>query len=199
MATRRLSRGEKQQQTRAAILRAAETLFAKKGVEGTSLEEIARHAGLTQGAIYSNFASKADLWWAIADHRSRTIDAEGIFRGDRPLAEELREFGAKSARLARDVARIDFLLDQEFYLFAQRHAAVRRRVGREIQEADEEFGRTLERHAAERDERLPLPGKQLSLLIVSMGRGLLFQAMFQPDVIDEDAFAEAFALLAGAD
>ena len=79
MTAARLSRKEKQQQTRAAIIDAATALFAKFGVEGTSMEAIARHAGLTQGAIYSNFASKADLWWAIADQMSRTLDLAEMF------------------------------------------------------------------------------------------------------------------------
>ena len=48
---KRFSRKEKQQLTRTAIIEAAVTQFAERGVEGSSLESIARHVGLTQGAI----------------------------------------------------------------------------------------------------------------------------------------------------
>lgn len=49
-------------QTRACILAAAETLFLEQGVAHTSLEQIARHAGVTRGAVYWHFKNKADLF-----------------------------------------------------------------------------------------------------------------------------------------
>jgi len=56
---------EQAEQTRCAILEAAETLFLEKGVAHTSLEHIARHAGVTRGAVYWHFANKADLFNAM--------------------------------------------------------------------------------------------------------------------------------------
>ena len=53
------------EQTRNAILAAAEALFLEKGVAHTSLEHIARHAGVTRGAVYWHFANKADLFNAM--------------------------------------------------------------------------------------------------------------------------------------
>lgn len=48
--------------TRTAILTAAELLFYKKGVSHTSLEQIARKAGVTRGAVYWHFQNKAHLF-----------------------------------------------------------------------------------------------------------------------------------------
>jgi TetR/AcrR family transcriptional repressor of mexAB-oprM operon len=56
---------EEAEKTRCAILAAAETLFLEKGVAHTSLEHIARHAGVTRGAVYWHFANKADLFNAM--------------------------------------------------------------------------------------------------------------------------------------
>jgi TetR/AcrR family transcriptional repressor of mexAB-oprM operon len=56
---------EDAEKTRIAILEAAETLFLEKGVAHTSLEHIARHAGVTRGAVYWHFANKADLFNAM--------------------------------------------------------------------------------------------------------------------------------------
>jgi TetR/AcrR family transcriptional regulator, repressor of the mexAB-oprM multidrug resistance operon len=53
------------EKTRSAILEAAEALFLEKGVAHTSLEHIARHAGVTRGAVYWHFANKADLFNAM--------------------------------------------------------------------------------------------------------------------------------------
>ena len=47
---------------RAAILVAAETLFLQNGVAHTSLEQIARQAGVTRGAVYWHFENKAHLF-----------------------------------------------------------------------------------------------------------------------------------------
>lgn len=53
--------------TRAGILDAAERVFAKQGVSHTSLEDIARHAGVTRGAIYWHFKNKSEVFCAMVD------------------------------------------------------------------------------------------------------------------------------------
>lgn len=53
---------EEAENTRTAILTAAELLFLKKGVSHTSLEQIARQAGVTRGAVYWHFQNKAHLF-----------------------------------------------------------------------------------------------------------------------------------------
>ncbi|MFP3613129.1 helix-turn-helix domain-containing protein [Paraburkholderia sp. SIMBA_050] len=68
----RLSREESRLQTRADLLAAAKRLFVEKGFGGTSLRDIAAEAGYTQGAFYSNFASKEDLFVELMRERSRT-------------------------------------------------------------------------------------------------------------------------------
>lgn len=47
--------------TRQRLLEAATAVFLEKGYEGTRVAEVARRAGLTTGAIYGNFESKAEL------------------------------------------------------------------------------------------------------------------------------------------
>ena len=53
--------------TREALLDAAEEVFFAKGVARTSLEQIARHAGLTRGAVYWHFKNKGDLFMALVE------------------------------------------------------------------------------------------------------------------------------------
>ncbi|WP_413456578.1 TetR/AcrR family transcriptional regulator [Herbaspirillum huttiense] len=48
-------------ENRAALLEAAIHLFQQKGFDGTSVAEISARAGLTQGAFYAQFASKAAI------------------------------------------------------------------------------------------------------------------------------------------
>lgn len=57
------------EQTRQALLDAAEAVFWIKGVTRTTLNDIARAAGTTRGAIYHHFRGKADLLNALLDRR----------------------------------------------------------------------------------------------------------------------------------
>ena len=52
-------------ETRANLLDAAEHLFQKQGVSRTSLQDIARRAGATRGAVYWHFKDKADIFNAM--------------------------------------------------------------------------------------------------------------------------------------
>ncbi len=53
--------------TREALIDAAEEMFLEHGVARTSLEQIARHAGMTRGALYWHFKDKADLVKAMLE------------------------------------------------------------------------------------------------------------------------------------
>lgn len=58
------------EQTRSAILDAAELLFSEKGIAATTLEAISRAARVTRGAFYWHFKDKADLMGALCARRS---------------------------------------------------------------------------------------------------------------------------------
>src|SRR4051795_8527974 len=65
----RLSRAEQQKQTRQRIVEAAAQLFEDRGFHATSVDAVAEAAGYTKGAVYSNFASKEDLFFAVYEGR----------------------------------------------------------------------------------------------------------------------------------
>lgn len=69
VARQRLRRDESQAQTRQALLNAADELFDDKGFGATSIADIAERAGYTTGAVYSNFASKDDLFLATLERQ----------------------------------------------------------------------------------------------------------------------------------
>jgi AcrR family transcriptional regulator len=63
----RLTRQGQRQANRVRILHAARTGFSQRGYQGATIEEIAAEAGLCNGAVYYNFASKEDLFLALLD------------------------------------------------------------------------------------------------------------------------------------
>ncbi|MBL4867857.1 MAG: TetR family transcriptional regulator [Pseudomonadales bacterium] len=60
-----MARKTKAEATRQTILTAALEVFASRGVAQASLEEIAREAGVTRGAVYWHFKNKGDVFWAL--------------------------------------------------------------------------------------------------------------------------------------
>ena len=64
-----MSRVERKAQTREELLAAGDRLFREQGFHGASLDQVAAAAGYTKGAVYSNFASKEDLFLAIYERR----------------------------------------------------------------------------------------------------------------------------------
>ena len=77
------------QQTRNLILDAAESVFERRGVSRTSLQEIAEAAGLTRGAIYWHFADKADLFNAMMERVTLPLEESVAGSGDPALADPL--------------------------------------------------------------------------------------------------------------
>lgn len=63
-------------ETREALVRAAEDLFARKGYRATTLDEIAAAAGATKGAVFHHFTSKEDLFVSIWRKLQLDMDAD---------------------------------------------------------------------------------------------------------------------------
>jgi TetR/AcrR family acrAB operon transcriptional repressor len=61
---------EEAAQTRQDLLEAALTIFSQQGYTAARLEDIAEAAGVTRGAIYHHFGSKADLFQALVEDAS---------------------------------------------------------------------------------------------------------------------------------
>src|ERR687892_525768 len=64
---RLLTREESARRNAGRLLDAAETVFIERGYHATTVGAVAARAGLTTGAIYSRFGSKADLSLALIE------------------------------------------------------------------------------------------------------------------------------------
>ncbi len=65
---------ERAEQTRERIIDAAEQVFYRRGVTRASLEEIAREAGVTRGAVYWHFADKVEVFRAVEDRAKQPYE-----------------------------------------------------------------------------------------------------------------------------
>jgi AcrR family transcriptional regulator len=116
--------------TRERLITAAVAVFAERGINGASVEEISEAAGFTRGAFYSNFADKSALVLALLE-RSRTAQFAAAERAvvemknaTHASAEELISLALTSFERAGRPVREGILLDQELQLHAAREPAL---------------------------------------------------------------------------
>lgn len=70
--------------TRDRIVACARQVFSREGVTNTSLEQVAKEAGVTRGAVYWHFRNKADLFMAVR------VDTGSLLRlGETPTGDPL--------------------------------------------------------------------------------------------------------------
>jgi len=119
-------------ETRERLLRAAADAFAERGYDGTRVSDIAAAAGVSNGALYAHFASKADLLADALRTHGRNLLAD-MFAADpgRPVVGLLLDVG-RGLRRRRD---------PRGYLIVEALAAARR---------DEDVARPMREYIAER-------------------------------------------------
>jgi AcrR family transcriptional regulator len=71
--SRSRTQAERLAATRAALLKAARTIFAEQGYQAAATEEIVRRARVTRGALYHHFEDKRALFDAVVSDVSREI------------------------------------------------------------------------------------------------------------------------------
>ena len=87
--------------TRERLLRAAADVFARRGYDGARVSDIAASAGLSNGALYAYFGSKAELLvGALRAHGRRLLD-DVVAHPSQSISEQLLTTG-RSLRRRRD-------------------------------------------------------------------------------------------------
>lgn len=84
-------REEKKQKTKQAILDAAITLFSTNGFENTSIEELAKSAGIGKGTVYGYFQTKKEILYAFCEYELEQIHKQLANRADpnAPILEQV--------------------------------------------------------------------------------------------------------------
>lgn len=125
------TRERRLERTRALLLDAAEEVFAEKGFTSASLDDIARSAGYTKGAIYKHFETKEDLFLAVSDRYWRRYFenfAEVLSAATEVGASELDAIAQRWRQLSLDRGAEHAALGLEFTLYLHRNPDARERV-----------------------------------------------------------------------
>ena len=194
---RRLTREESKARTRQELLRAASRLFLRNGFVATSLSDIAEEAGLTKGAVYSNFESKEDLFLALlAGDEGRPFAAQeelapsdlSSATGDDPAARA-HAWGEHLATLHPKSRNVALFL--EMNAFALRNE--RTRAG--VAEHNRAFFAQLGGDLAAVLDAPDADAEMLGLVAQSLYVGLMMHGAFDGEP-DAEVFARAYEALA---
>ena len=193
MRRRGMSRLEKQQRTRVALLRSASKLFCRHGLEGTSIDEVAEAAGYTKGAFYANFKSKEELFLVMLDERF----SQELERIDRTLA------GSDDPDTEARTAAADFLhfaSDDEwprlYFVFAA-HAArnedFRQELATRQRAMCDRVVKVYERWGKDFPAEPPLPLSDIAAMTYFMADGFLVDRLIEPE-LPEDLYPAMLAV-----
>jgi len=172
----RRTREEQREDTRRRLLDAARRVFLRRGFHGASLDLVAEEAGFTKGAVYSRFASKADLFLALLDERiaARIAEMEAAAARTRDPGDLGATIGRQwDAKLGQDEAWSLALI--EFRVHAARDAALNRRYAAAHARLLDAIAAIIEREWRENGATPPMPALDIARTGVAMGTGAVLE------------------------
>ena len=175
------TRAERQAHTRTQLVDAAERLFTAQGFHATSLDAVAAEAGFTKGAVYSNFASKEDLFFAVYERRvdARVAEFERILEEAPTPREGIERIipGSGDRPEADDGWMAVFF---EFWAHVLRHPELRERFAAQHRRIIDLLAAAM----VESGEKMPDDPHKLATARYAMQLGLQLERLTQPDVVD---------------
>ena len=160
------------------LVAAATRVVARHGFHAATVGEIAREAGFSVGAIYSNFGGKDDLFLAVFDGHLRWFEerleaAAGAAQAGRAFSEEMDA-------LSRDPEQL--LVFIEFWAYAVRKPKLRRTFARRMAGIRASVAEAIERRGTAQ-----LPPDTTALILLALVRGLGMEKLADPDAVDASA------------
>jgi TetR/AcrR family transcriptional regulator, repressor for uid operon len=186
--------------TRVRLLEAAAAVFAEKGYDGAGVQEIARRAGLTTGAIYGRFTGKAELLReVIAQCSSDELDElfnQHRFEGH--ASDIVLVAGSHLVdRRDAEVQRGDALL-LEAFVASRRDPEIRDAVRALMDERADRLGAVLETAKADGSLDPTLDTASLVAFCHAVGLGFLIYDALGVDLPDSQPWEQLITRLVAA-
>jgi AcrR family transcriptional regulator len=166
-ARRRLTQAERSARSRSALLESAARGLSRYGYGNLVLEQVAREAGYTRGALYHQFKDKEDLALAVIEwvneNWMREV-GEPARQAPDPVAELIAMARGHAVFCRRDIARVIMALRVEFS--GQDHP-----VGRQLERISQTGVKRVARliNAGRRDGSIPPGPPVTAVALAAMG------------------------------
>lgn len=191
-----LSRRDMQRMTRERLVFTARAAFAREGYHGARLDRIAQEAGFSKGAVYSNFANKAELFLAVLDANIEASLTDPV-GGEPPLTAFMEAgedaHGVTPEEIAQAVRGMG-LATLEFVAFAARDPELAAQCAVRIDRAVELYAQAAE------DLGLQVEGlttQELGGLFMALDNGAAVLTLAGSTQLSDAAVDRGMALLAG--
>jgi AcrR family transcriptional regulator len=187
---RRRPKGDKRDRTRAKLLEAARDVIREKGYAHTTLEAVARRAGMTTGAIYGNFKNRDELFIALG--QAYWAPVKPRIKPGATFAEAMHAMAEATLAVVpeRTTTAVGRLTGVAYALTSP---DLRARV-HEITAGSYELGAEWLREFGEHE--LPMPPEHLVRVIHALIEGLVLQRILTPELCPDEVFFAAFRALA---
>lgn len=176
------SRRDQQQETRDTLVVAARNVFAETGYHAASLEAIAREAGYSKGAVYSNFAGKADLFLAVLDANMEAAVAQGGWDLREPDSSEAGDCEPLPEQFGEAIQGMG-LATLEFVAAAARDARLRPELAKRLREVIDRYADVARRTAT--DQADPLSLTERGALLAALDQGVALLMLGGTEIIDQ--------------
>jgi AcrR family transcriptional regulator len=182
----RLSRAERRQQTRQELLTAAEACFVTRGFHAPSVDQVAERAGYPKGAVYSNFAAKEDLFFAVYERRVERALTEVVPSLRQAGAERAFDWLVTATMERRDPDDGWLAVFFEFWGHVVRHPELRERFAAIHARFLEPLAEAVQHLAEHRGLTLPadVTASQVAVAWNAMEVGLAMERLTQPQTVD---------------
>jgi AcrR family transcriptional regulator len=170
-------------------MHSAARVFARRGLQQASIDEVAEDAGYTKGAFYANFKSKEELFSAMLDERftKRIEDIERVIADEGSPAQKARAAGDAFAQMLRANQEWERLFF-EFSAYAARDEEFRQELVTRYRAMRTRIAAALEAHAAEMGKEAVLPFDQVALMTSAMSNGFALEKLLEGDAIPDELY-----------
>lgn len=181
---------------RERLLEAAARVFAEQGFNGASVDDVVAAAGLTKGALYWNFKSKEELFFALVEER---IDQP--LRALMNRTETASEDEETAAEVSRGISHILtneaqlVLLMNEYWSLAVRNPKLREPFVERQRSLRATLARALEARHETTGVDLTVPAEGLATAMIALGYGLALDRLADADAVPDELYGEMLGLL----
>ena len=185
-------------EVRSRILAAAATVFAQRGFSVATIDEVAAAAGFTKGAVYSNFASKDELFLALLDAEVgvRVEAARSVLAHASTSQQAATEIGDRLAQASIDQPEWQMLF-LEFWLRAIREPAVREQFVAHRRALRASIAEAIRQASAGDPDTPAWSAEEQTVIVLALSNGLAIETLADPTGIPDGLFGRILARLAG--
>ncbi len=180
-------------QTRERLVQAATQVVAEHGFHAATVDRIAERAGFSIGALYSNFASKDELLFAVFDGHLVWFQQrlQAATDDENPESVLARWMGS----LAQEPDQ--FLVFIEFWAYAVRKAKVRKQFEKRMTQMRSAVAAAVTRRTEVTGTSPALPPDLIALLALAIGRGLALEKLVDAEAVPDEVIGDLLASMLG--